>query len=52
MESNEQTKLTSKIETDSQTEGRMTAKVGRGRLRGRGIEQKKKKDSWTWTTVW
>ena len=41
MESNEQTELTSKIETDSDRE-QMTA-MGWGRLGGRGIKQKGKR---------
>ena len=41
VESNEQTELTSKIETDSQIESRPTAKGGG--LRGGGIEQKGKR---------
>ena len=40
MESNEQTKLTSKVVTDSSIETRMTAL---GRLRGEGIERKGKR---------
>ena len=51
MEPNEQTELTCKIETASQMENRMTAKCV-GRKEGGGIEQKKKKDSWAWITVW
>ena len=39
MESNEQTELTSKIETNSLVESRMTAKVW-GELEGRVVEQK------------
>ena len=49
MESTEQTELTSKIET--LTESRMTG-MAWGRLAGGGIKQKRKKDSWTWITVW
>ena len=41
MESNEQTELTSKIETDSYTESRLTA-LGAGGWGG-GIEQKRKR---------
>ena len=41
MESNEQTELTSKIETDSEMESRMTAM--RGGLEGGGMEQKGKR---------
>ena len=41
MESNEQTELTSKIETFLQVQSRLTAMVG-GRLRGGGIKQKGK----------
>ena len=49
MESNELTELTSKIETDSQIESKMTAEgVG---VRGWRDQEKKKKDSWTWITV-
>ena len=40
MESNEHTEITSKIQTDSQMESRLTA-LG-GRLRSGGLEQKKK----------
>ena len=47
---NEQTELTSKIETDSQMESRVTAKGRRGR--GQRYSAKRKKDSWSWTTVW
>ena len=43
MESSEHTELTSKIETDSQIESRLTAK-GWGWLGGEGMEQKGK---WT-----
>ena len=50
VESNEQTELTSKIKTDSWTESRMTATVGK--VRGWMDWAKRKKDSWTWTTVW
>ena len=39
METNEQTELTSKIETNSLVESRMTAKVW-GELEGRVVEQK------------
>ena len=42
MESNEQSELTSKIETDPQIESTLTA-MGRGRLRGRRIKQKGKR---------
>ena len=38
VESNEQTKLTSKIETDSQTESMLTV-LGVGQLGGGGTEQ-------------
>ena len=50
MESNKETELTSKIETDSQMESWMTAR----REEGEGVEglSNRKKDSWTWTTVW
>ena len=42
MESNEQAEITSKIETDSQIEGRLTALEGIG-LEGCGTEQKRKR---------
>ena len=42
MESNEQTELTSKTDTDSQMESRMTASGGQGRAGGGGTEQKGK----------
>ena len=42
---------TSKTETDSQTESRMTAS-GLGKVRVYRDRAKKKKDSWTWTTLW
>ena len=42
VESNEQSELTSKIETDPQIESTLTA-MGRGRLRGRRIKQKGKR---------
>ena len=51
MESNEKAELIGKIGTDSERESKMTAK-GWGRLEAGGIEQKGKKDSWTWTTGW
>ena len=41
VESSEQTELTSKIETNSYIQSRMTAK-GEGRFRGGGIKQKGK----------
>ena len=50
MEANEQTELTSRIETDSQVESRMTASEWRGK-EGRRVEGLSKKDSLTWTTV-
>ena len=50
MESNEQTELTSKTR---QTHREQMTASGRGvRLGGGGIEQKGKKGSWTWATVW
>ena len=50
VESNEQTKLTNKLETDSMINSRLTA---RGAVSGGGIKQKQeRKSSWTWTTVW
>ena len=49
VESNQQSKLTGKIETDSRW--RAGWQLRRKRVRSEGIEQKRKKDSWTWTTV-
>ena len=37
--------------TDSQMESRMTGNGGDSGG-GRGIDQKRKKDSWTWTIAW
>ena len=50
MECNEQTELTSKIETDSWMESRLTALGGGTGVGSKGFWQKEK-DSWTWTTV-
>ena len=50
MESNEQTELTSKTETDSQIESRLTA-LG-GWLGAGGNQAKRKKESETWVTGW
>ena len=49
MESNEQTELISKIETDSYIGSRLT--VDGWKVRGWRDFTKRKKDSWTWTTV-
>ena len=49
MKSNEQTELTSKIETDPWMASRLTA-VGAGG--GEGVEELGKRDSRTRTTVW
>ena len=42
MEFNEQTELTSKIETDSQMESRMTVKAQSGECSGEGLNKKEK----------
>ena len=51
VESNEQTELTRKMGTDSQMESRLTASWGVG-VRGQRDGAERKKDSWSWTTVW
>ena len=53
MESNEQTELTSKKETDSWVESRLTAlRVGVGGGEGTEGPSKKQKDSGAKTTAW
>ena len=53
MESDGQSELTSKIETNSCVERRLTA-LGGGAdwVKGWNDEAKGKKDSWTWTPAW
>lgn len=52
MESNRQTELTSKIETDSLIESKQTALVWWGvEGGGGGIEEEKRENSWAGTTV-
>ena len=52
MESKEQTEVTRKMGTDSQMESRMAARGGGHEVRGGGLKQKGKKDSWTCKTGW